>query len=70
MNIGQIRQSDTAFLSPNDVAEVLGCGPQNLRDQARNRPDLLGFPVTVIGNRTLIPRKPFIAFVDGVNEEK
>ena len=68
MNIEQIRRADTVFLKPNDVAEVLGCAPQNLRDQARNRPDLLGFPVTVVGNRTLIPRKPFIAFVDGINE--
>lgn len=30
---------------------------------ARKLPELLGFPVTVVGNRTLIPRKSFIRHI-------
>ena len=65
MTIEDIRKSKSAFLTPNDVAEVLGCAPQGIRDAARKNPQALGFPVTVIGNRTRIPRIPFLEFVMG-----
>ena len=59
MTLEQIRRSAKAVLIPTDVAEVLGCDPQSIRDQARYRPDLLGFPVTVVRRRTYIPGWPF-----------
>lgn len=67
MTLEQIRQSAKAVLIPTDVAEVLGCDPQSIRDQARNRPDLLGFPVTVVRRRTYIPRVAFLRYLDGEN---
>jgi hypothetical protein len=39
--------------------------PQSIREAARQRPDLLGFPVIVYGRKVKIPRKPFIKFVQG-----
>ena len=67
MTLEQIRQSTKAVLIPTDIAEVLGCAPQSIRDQARYRPDLLGFPVTVVRRRTYIPRVAFLRYIDGEN---
>ena len=69
MTLEQIRQSAKAVLIPTDIAGVLGCDPQSIRDQARNRPDLLGFPVTVVRRRTYIPRVAFLKYLDGENME-
>ena len=62
MTLAEIRASDKAVLTPADVAPVLGVNPQSIRVAD---PVDLGFPVTKIGTRTLIPRKPFLAFVEG-----
>lgn len=65
MTLDEIRASKADFLTPNDVAGVLGCAPQCIRQEARKNPKALGFPVTVIGTRTRIPRIPFIQYVTG-----
>ena len=62
MTLAEIRASDKAVLTPAEVAPVLGVSPQSIRVAD---PVDLGFPVTKIGTRTLIPRKPFLAFVEG-----
>ncbi len=62
MTLAEIRASDKAVLTPADVAPVLGVNPQSIR--AADPVDL-GFPVCRIGTRTLIPRLPFLAFVEG-----
>ena len=63
MTIKEMRQSDAVFLTPADVAPVIGCDPNWIRRAAHDAPELLGFPVCVIGTRTRIPRKPFLAFI-------
>lgn len=68
MTLDEIRASDKTMLLASDVAQVLGCDPHSIRIQAREYPEQLGFPVVVIGNRTLIPRKPFLAYL-GEGEE-
>lgn len=65
MNIEQIRQADKTMLVPADVAEVLCCDPQLIRIMARQKPELLGFPVCCVGSRVKIPRLPFLQFVEG-----
>lgn len=65
MTFEEIKQSDKLFLLPTDVAQVLGCHPHQIRLAARDDPDGLGFPVTVIGSRTRIPRLPFIQYIEG-----
>ena len=72
MTIEQMMESRQLLLNPADIAEVLGVDAQDLRVQARNDPAALGFPVTRVGRRTLIPRIPFLRHLgmEGVNDEK
>ena len=69
MTLEEIRQSDKVFLTPADIAPVLGCNPNWIRRAAHDAPELIGFPVCVIGTRTRIPRKPFLAFIGEDTEE-
>lgn len=63
MTINQIKESGKPFLTPADVAPVLGSDPHTVRCTARQRPELLGFPFTFSGNRMKIPRIPFLRFL-------
>ena len=65
MSLDQLKQIDREYLLPREVAEVMGCDAQDVRVAARQRPDLLGFPVCVIGSRIKIPKRPFIQFMEG-----
>lgn len=69
MTLAEIKASDKTMLLPKDVAPVLGCDPHSIRIQAHEYPEGLGFPVVVIGNRTLIPRKRFLEFMGEGKEE-
>jgi hypothetical protein len=62
MTLDEIRASDKAVLTPAEVAPVLGVNPQSIR--AADPVDL-GFPVIKLGTRTLIPRVPFLAVMEG-----
>jgi hypothetical protein len=68
MTLAEIKASEKTMLVPEEVRTVLGCDAHSIRLQAREYPEQMGFPVVVIGNRTLIPRKPFLAFL-GEGEE-
>lgn len=68
MTLAEIKTSEKMMLVPEEVRTVLGCDAHSIRLQARECPECLGFPVVVLGNRTLIPRKPFLAFL-GEGEE-
>ena len=63
MTIEEIKASDANWLTPAEVAPVVGCDPNVLRSTAHQDPRLLGFPVTVVGSRTKIWRKPFLRFI-------
>lgn len=63
MTLDELRNSDKQILVPDDVAPFLGCDPHHIRVQARERPELLGFNVCVIGSRVKIPKEPFIKFL-------
>ena len=63
MTINEIKLSTKEILTPADIAEVLGCDPQSIRVRARQRPELLGFPVIVLGSRVKIPRRPFLRYL-------
>ena len=65
MTLDEIRNSTKEVLTPSEVAEVLGCDPQDVRVAARQRPDLLGFNVAVIGTRVKVPRLAFIRWMEG-----
>ena len=59
-----IKAMDKLFVNVDEVAPVLECNAHDIRGQARDRPELLGFPVTIYGSRIKIPRLPFIQFVE------
>lgn len=63
MTLEEIKNSDKDVLTADDVADVLGCNPHAIRLAARQRPDMLGFPVIVIRTRTKIPRIPFLRYM-------
>ena len=68
MNIEDILASTTPMLRPADVAPIIGCDPQWVRDTAKSNPAALGFPIIVVGTRVEIPRIPFLRFM-GYEEE-
>lgn len=55
--------SEKVFFAPGDVCGVLGCNPQTIRVTARQRPDLIGYEFTFVGNRMKIPKIPFLRFM-------
>lgn len=60
MTLKEMQGLDREFLTPAEVASVLGCDPQAIRLAARLHPDWLTFPAVRIGSRTKIPRIPFL----------
>jgi len=57
------------FITPAIAAKVTGQNPHSIRLMARQKPELLGYPVSVCGNRTLIPKWSFIKFWFGIDEQ-
>ena len=68
-NLNEVKASHKDYLTPVDVAPILGANAYNISLQARRDPKALGFAVTVIGTRTKIPRKAFIRFFEGGTEK-
>ena len=62
--LNALKASDKVMLIPEDIAPVLGVAAHSIRLQAQEDPRMLGFRVTRTGNKTLIPRVPFIAFIE------
>ncbi len=70
MTLEEIKTSDKPFLLATDIAGILGCNPHFIRLAARERPELLGFPTSILGRRVMIPRKPFLTFIGEGGEEE
>lgn len=70
MTLEEIRVSNKTMLTPADIAPVLGADPQDIRVAARQRPDMLGFNVAVIGTRVKVPRLAFIRWMEGERWER
>ena len=66
--IQAIIDSEKEFLVPADVAPILGVDPHYIRIAARQRPEFLKFEFFVSGNRTKIPRIPFLRYL-GIDVE-
>lgn len=65
MNLDQLAELPGEVLTAAQVAPLLQTNPDTLRRTAREYPGLLGFPVICMGNRVLIPKRPFISFMGG-----
>ena len=62
-SIQDIIALDRDYLTPAEIAGVLGTTPQTIRVAARVDPQRLGFPVVVIGSRVKIPRAAFLRYM-------
>lgn len=65
MTLDEIRNFQRDYLTPAQVAEVLGADPQDIRVAAKMHPERLGFNVAVVGSRIKIPRLAFIRWAEG-----
>ena len=63
MTLEEIKKSSAPWILPEDVANILGCDPQNLRKQIYKDPESLGFPVSKVGTRLKIWRIPFLKYI-------
>lgn len=66
MTLAEIKASDKAYLTANDICDLLEAAPENIRDAARKNPKGFPFPVVIIGTRVKIPRLPFVSFAESV----
>lgn len=65
MTLEEIEGLSVEVLTCTQVGPVLRASPATIHEQARERPELLGFPVIVIGSRVRIPKRAFIEFMKG-----
>ena len=65
MTMDDCKRRTDLYIDAEDAANILGWSAQAIRRQAQDDPSKLGFPVSVVGSRVRIPRKPFIKFWEG-----
>lgn len=69
MTLDEIRNLDREFLIPGDIAPILGTSGYaitiQVREDKQNGINSFPFPTIRIGNRVKIPRKPFLAAMEG-----
>jgi len=65
ITLNDLAAIDRDWLTPAQIAPVLGTDPNMIRWQAHENRAALGFPVIVCGTRVKIPKIPFIKFMRG-----
>lgn len=65
MTLDELKAIDKPTITAAVAASVIGGDPHWIRVAARQQPQLLGFPVIIIGSRVKIPRLPFIRAIEG-----
>lgn len=65
MTLKDIKQMEKDIITPAEAAQVVGCDPQLIRLEAREKPENLGFPVIIVRSRIKIPRMAFIKYMEG-----
>lgn len=63
MKLADIEAMDKELLLMADIAPFIGADPQNLRSQAQDNPNMLGFPVIVVGSRVKVPKAGFVHYM-------
>lgn len=65
MTLAELEALPSEVLTCQQIAQVLGANPATIHLQATDRPELLGFPVIVMGSRVKVPKAAFIRFMRG-----
>ena len=63
LTLEEIEAIPGEVLTAKQVSYVLGLDQDTIRGQARERPELLGFPVICAGRKVKIPKRPFLEFM-------
>lgn len=70
----ELQAANTEMLTAAQVAKVLNCDAQWLRDQARNGTFPLPFPILLTGKKErkqlTIPKRPFLRFMRGEDAQQ
>lgn len=67
MTLEEVRNSKKEMLTPTDVAPILGVHPYSLNNAKRN--GTLEFKAMFVGRRLLIPRIPFLKYMEDETNE-
>lgn len=62
----EIEKLQKTMLTPEDVAGYLGCDRYSINVAVKTAPELLGFPVCVMGTRVRIPKEGFLRWARGI----
>lgn len=65
MTLDEIKNYSREYLTSAQIADLLGCDPQDIRVTAKVAPGKLGFNVAVIGTRVKVPRLAFVRWMEG-----
>ena len=65
MTLEELEALPKAVLTCAQIAPVLCADAYTIHQTAMQRPELLGFPVNVMGHRVRIPKAAFIQFMKG-----
>lgn len=63
MTLSDIEAIPSEVLTCSQVAPLLKANPATIHGMATDRPDLLGFPVIVMGRRVKIPKAAFLLYM-------
>lgn len=65
MTLAELESIPSEVLTCQQIAPVLGANPATIHLQATDRPEMLGFPVIVMGRRVKVPKAAFLRFMRG-----
>ena len=65
MTLEELEALETEILTCQQVAPILNANPTTIHEQAKKMPQMLGFPVIVMGKMVKIPKRAFIKFMNG-----
>lgn len=68
MTLDDVERIPKDFLTVTDIAPFLHSSPNDLRVQAWERPDMLGFPIVIVRRRIKIPKALFVQHFRGRNQ--
>jgi len=69
LSLDELAALPVEVLTAEEVAPLCRMDGETIRGQARECPDLLGFPVIVAKRQVRIPKRPFIRFMrEGIAE--
>lgn len=64
MTLETLRSDTREFITPADIAPILGCKPYSINMQAKADASKLGFPVCMMGTNVRIPRRAFLRWTE------